>query len=98
MTTFLDRRRARAAAAWDLGDEIVLVGSGEPVPLPGGADQTYPFRPHAEYYYLADRARPGCVLAFDPREGWVDFVPETTEKEKVWVGDLPAEGIPLAGF
>lgn len=98
MSHYLDRRRAAAAAAWDLRNEIVLVGAGDFVPLPGGADQTYPFRPHSEYFYLADRSRPCSVLAFDPQEGWFDFVPRVSEEEKVWVGDVPDEGLDLAGF
>jgi Xaa-Pro aminopeptidase len=98
MEPFLESRRRRVAEVWDLSDEIVLLGSGQPVPIPGGADQTYPFRAHYEYLYLTDRDRPGCVLAFDPYEGWVDFVPEITEKERIWGGDLPAEGTPLTGL
>ena len=34
----------------------------------------HPFRAHSEYLYLTDRERPGGVLAFDPGEGWVEFV------------------------
>jgi len=44
----LERRREAAAAAWDLDDAIVLVGAGEPIPIPGGGRQTHPFRVHAE--------------------------------------------------
>jgi len=95
MTDYLERRRHAARAAWNLDQEIVLVAAGDLIPIPGGADQTYPFRPHSEYYWLADRSRPGSVLAFDPRDGWVDFVPRVTEEERVWVGDVPDEGVPL---
>jgi Xaa-Pro aminopeptidase len=95
MKTFLEQRREAVARALDLSDEILLVGAGDYLPIPGGADQTYPFRAHNEYFYLADRDRPAAVLAFDPRAGWVDFIPEVTEKEKVWVGDQPAEGTPV---
>jgi Xaa-Pro aminopeptidase len=93
--TFLEERRDAVAKAWDLTNEVVLVGAGYYLSIPGGADQTYPFHAHNEYFYLADRDRPGAVAAFDPREGWVDFIPEVTEKEKVWVGDQPSEGTPL---
>jgi hypothetical protein len=62
-------RRERIAKAIDLKDEILLVGAGEPVGIPGGMDQTYPFLSHAEYFYLADRECIGGVIAFDP-EGW----------------------------
>ena len=70
----LSRRRIAAAAAWALTDEIVLVGAGEPIAVPGRGDITYPFRAHSEYFYLTDRNRPGGTLAFDPQEGWFDFV------------------------
>jgi Xaa-Pro aminopeptidase len=92
----LNRRRQAAAASWKLAKEIVLIGAGEPLPIPGRGDQTYPFRAHSEYFYLAGHERPGSVLAFDPAAGWTDFVPEVTEKEKVWSGDLPSLGVPLA--
>ena len=98
MTTYLERRRARIAAAWGLTDEIVLVGAGEPISQPGGQDQTYPFLSHSEYFYLADRECVGGLVAFDPKEGWTDFVPDVTEDERVWEGRTDAEGTPLSGF
>lgn len=90
----LDRRREAAAAAWNLDGAIVLVGAGQPVPIPGSGDQTYPFRVHPEYAWLAHGPRPGSVLAYDPREGWTDFVPEVTEAERVWEGATDVEGTP----
>jgi Xaa-Pro aminopeptidase len=90
----LQERCARAAKAWGLTREIVLVGSGEPVFVPGHQDQTYPFRAHAEYMWLADREKPLCVLAYDPKEGWTDFVPAVTEAQRVWEGASGAEGVP----
>ena len=42
--------------------------------LPGRADITYRFHAHLGVLYLTDRERPDGVLAFDPAEGWVDFV------------------------
>src|ERR671937_1714832 len=86
MAAQLERRRAAAGAAWDLTDEIVLIGAGEPVPVPGRSDLTYPFRAHSEYFYLTDRERPGGVLAYDPQEGWVDFVAPVTQEERLWSG------------
>jgi Xaa-Pro aminopeptidase len=96
MNAYLNARRARATAAWQLKDDVVLVTAGEPIGIPGGADQTYPFLAHAEYLWLADRETPGAVVAFDPQEGWVDFVPEVTEREKVWEGKVQEEGQPLS--
>jgi Xaa-Pro aminopeptidase len=93
----LERRRRAAAEAWDLRDEIVLVRAGTPIPMPGRADRTYPFRVHSEYLYLTDRERPAGVLAFDPHEGWVDFVLPVTRDERLWEG-APAgelEGVPV---
>lgn len=83
---FLDRRRSAVASRWNLTNEVVVVGAGEPVGKPGGADQTYPFLPHQEYFYLADRRRPGSVLAYDPQDGWVDFVPPISVDERLWEG------------
>jgi Xaa-Pro aminopeptidase len=70
----LSRRREAAAAAWNLTDGFVVIGAGEPLAIPGRYDNTYPFRSHSEYFYLTDRERPGGVLAFDPKEGWFEFL------------------------
>jgi Xaa-Pro aminopeptidase len=88
----LERRRRAAVEAWNLSDEVVLVGAGMPIQVPGRADRTYPFRAHSEYLYLTDRERPGGVLAFDPSEGWVDFVVPVTRDEQLWEG-APADGV-----
>ena len=95
MSAYLETRRQRAAEAWNLKDEIVLIGAGEPIGLPGGADQTYTFIAHSEYFYLADRETVGGVLAFDPKDGWSDFVPDVTEAERVWEGRTDAPGTSL---
>jgi Xaa-Pro aminopeptidase len=93
----LDRRRAAAAAEWALNDEVALIVAGELILLPGRGDLTYPFHAHSEYFYLTDRNRPGGVLAFDPREGWFDFVSPITESDRLWSGDPGDEldGVPL---
>src|SRR2546429_423252 len=89
-------RRARVAAALQLTNELILVGAGEPVPLPEGTDQTYPFRAHAEYLYLTGIDAPRGVVAFDPKEResrqWVSFVPDVTEAERTWEGRTQVEG------
>jgi Xaa-Pro aminopeptidase len=94
----LERRRGAAAESWNLDNELVLVGAGEKIPVPGRGDLTYPFRAHSEYLYLTDRRRPGGVLAFDPHEGWVDFVVPVTREERLWEGATAvaeAEGVPI---
>lgn len=100
MSDFLSARRARIATALSLNDAILLVGAGEPIPLPENSDQTYPFRSHSEYYYLAGQECAGGVVAFDPRDGdtagWVSFVPAVTEGERVWEGREQMPGTPLA--
>ncbi|MCC6831185.1 MAG: aminopeptidase P N-terminal domain-containing protein [Thermoleophilia bacterium] len=91
----LERRRTAAAAAWDVHDAVVLVEAGAEIPVPGRGDITYPFRSHSEYLYLTDRERPGGVLAFDPDEGWVDFVAPVTATELLWSGlEGDREGVP----
>src|SRR5689334_18088622 len=87
----LQRRRQAVAERWNLGEQAVLIGAGEPVPIPGRGDRTYPFRAHSEYFYLTDRERPGGVLAYDPAEGWVDFVRPVSREELLWEG-APADG------
>ncbi len=89
MSAPLSARRQAAAAAWHDRPAIVLVHAGQPVSIPGGADMTYPFRPHTEYAWLADRWRPGGVLAYDSQDGWVDFVTPVSQDEQVWEGTTP---------
>ncbi len=90
-------RRTRAAQAMSLTDEILLVGAGSPVPVPGGMDQVHAFAPHPHYQWLAGHREPGGVVAFDAASNeWRDFVPATTEDDRVWQGRADAPGEPLA--
>jgi Xaa-Pro aminopeptidase len=92
---FLERRRAAAAAAWNLDDGVVLVYAGDEIRVPGRGDRTYPFRAHAEYLYLAERERPRGVLAYAADEGWVEFVAPVTAEELLWSGlEGDREGVP----
>lgn len=97
---FLVHRRARLAATLPLGDALLVIGAGDPLPLPEGSDQTYPFRSHSEYLYAAGGECAGGVVAFDPQDGgiagWRSFVPSVTESERVWEGRAQCEGTPLA--
>jgi Xaa-Pro aminopeptidase len=92
----LERRRQAAVEQWSLDSEVVLVGAGERISMPGRADLTYPFRAHSEYLYLTDRERPGGVLAFDPHEGWVDFVEPVTREERLWEGASADDDVGVA--
>ena len=98
----LFERRRRVADALQLSDEVLLVGAGEPVPLPEGTDQTYPFLTHPEYLYLTGSDSPGGIIAFDPkdspRRGWVVFVPDVTKAERTWEGRGRARGKNLAAL
>jgi Xaa-Pro aminopeptidase len=91
VATQLQRRRAAAAQQWNLDDQIVLIGAGEPILIPGRGDLTYPFQAHSEYFYLTDRNLPGGILAFDPKEGWRDFVAPISATERLWLGLPPGE-------
>ena len=99
MRSPLDSRRARVAAALPLGDGLLLIGAGEPIPLPEVSDQVHEFRAHAEYFYLAGLDHPGGAVAFDPRDGaetgWVSFVHVVTEGERVWEGRTQLAGRPI---
>lgn len=92
----LRSRRDRIGRALEAGDCLVLIAAGEPVPIPGGADQTYPFKSHANYSYLAEQECPGGVLAFDADTGWTAFAPEVTARQALWEGAHLWEGRPLA--
>src|ERR687892_708405 len=95
VTAQLERRRKAAAERWDLTHELVLVGAGDGIPVPGRGDRTYPFRAHSEYLYLTDRERPGGVLAYAPADGWVEFVAPVTAEELLWTGlEGDHEGVP----
>jgi Xaa-Pro aminopeptidase len=87
------RRRVAVAERWGVGDEVVLVVAGDPIPIPGRDDLTYRFRSHSDYFYLTDRERSGGVLALTAEDGWVDFVRPVSTAEQLWEG-APADGFP----
>jgi Xaa-Pro aminopeptidase len=95
-------RRDRVAAAF--GDEapVVVIAAGVPVPKPGGLDQTYPFLPHPNYYWLTNSRRWGNVLAWEPGVGWTHFVRPVDAAERLWEGgeesDLPEDAVDAKEF
>jgi Xaa-Pro aminopeptidase len=85
-TKAIERRRLAIEAAWNELGAVVLIGAGDLIPIPGRADRAYPFLAHSEYFYLTDHQRPGAVLAYDPQEGWREFVPAISADERLWTG------------
>ncbi len=79
-------RQRKAAEALGAAGPLVLVAAGEPLTKPGGLDQTYPFLPHPEYYWLSGSRRPGGVMAYEPGAGWTHFVRKADEAELLWEG------------
>lgn len=91
-------RRARIAPALGLTtDEILLVGSGQPIPRPEISEQHLAYIAHQEYYYLTGHAEAlGGIHTYDAKtRSWTSFVPEVTEEQRVWDGteQLPGEGL-----
>jgi len=80
-------RQRRFAEGLGADAPIVLVGAGEPIGKPGGLDQTYPFLPHPEYYWLSGARRPGGVIAYEAGRGWFHFVRPADEIERLWEGE-----------
>lgn len=96
-------RRERIARALGLRTELLVVGAGEPLPKPEISDALLPFIAHQEYYYLTGHTdAPGGIIGFDPaqgpRDGWVSFVPEVTELDRVWEGKEQLPGRLLGEF
>lgn len=102
-TATLQARRERLAIALNAQiteADLVLFFAGEPIQKPGGLDQTYPFLPHPEYFWLTGLRRPSGVLAYNRGEGWVDFVQLPTLSEKLWEGggDDDITGVDISKF
>jgi Xaa-Pro aminopeptidase len=93
-------QRIAPALSDALGDSLLLVHAGLPVPLPENTDQTYPYLAHSEYVYLTGLECAGGVVAFDPLEpglsAWQSFVPELTESERIWEGRSQCPGTLLS--
>ena len=84
----IERRRRAIEAEWNELGAVVLIGAGDPIPIPGRSDRVYPFHAHSEYFYLTDHQRPGAVLAYDPQEGWSEFVRVRSADERLWSGEV----------
>ena len=86
----LDKRRERFIALLNGDLPLVVVGAGQPISKPGGLDQTYPFQPHPEYYWLTGSRRWGGAVAFDADDGWTHFVRPVNAAERLWEADIEA--------
>lgn len=99
LSSFVQDRRQRVVSRLDLHETIVLFSAGAPIHKPGGLDQTYPFFPYPEYYWLTGLNRAHGVLAYDPKEGWTHFVEPITPAERLWEGaEHEVDGEDIAGF
>lgn len=98
--SIIEVRRKRVAASLhdELRDgELALFFCGEPLQKPGGLDQTYPFLPHPEYFWLTGSRRSHGVVAYSKDRGWVDFVQLPTLEEKLWEGgDEEVSGLDIS--
>lgn len=96
----IQNRRQRLKTVLDnfLGNNsLVLIASGDAIPKPGGLDQTYPFLPLPEYYWLTGLRRPWGVVAYSKSEGFVDFVQPVSDAERLWEGvEGNVEGLNVA--
>jgi Xaa-Pro aminopeptidase len=94
-----EARQQKAAAAFGDNAPIVVIGAGKPIQKPGGLDQTYPFDPHPEYYWLTGSRRWGGAIAYDPADGWTHFVRPAHKNEYLWEGtpEVP-DGEDVAGL
>ncbi len=90
-------RRKRAAEHLAPLVDAFIVGAGHPISVPGGHDQTHPWRAHPEYAWLTGENRPGSAIAWSARGGWVHFVEPLNPAERLWEGvESVPEGEPLS--
>jgi len=83
------KRRASVALNSVLTDkDLVLICCGEPQQKPGGLDQTYPFLPHPDYFWLTGYRRAFGVTAYTKAEGFQDFVKPVAFEETLWEGSI----------
>jgi Xaa-Pro dipeptidase len=68
--------------------EAILIPSGSPITKPGGLDQTYPFLPLPEYFWLTGSRRSGEAILFTPDEGWKIFRRPVSQEEMIWEGEI----------
>jgi Xaa-Pro dipeptidase len=68
--------------------DLVVVSNGDPLQKPGGLDQTYPFLPHPDYFWLTGERHPHGISVYTLAEGWMDFIMPSTRNEALWEGSV----------
>lgn len=82
----LAKRQQQAANALSDVPATILVMAGEPIGIPGGHDQTYPFIVHPEYYWLTGSRRWGGAMLLEPGSMWQHFQRPVDVDEQLWEG------------
>ncbi|MBQ29871.1 MAG: hypothetical protein CL434_08720 [Acidimicrobiaceae bacterium] len=91
-----EHRRHRVVDQWNLEHEVVLIRSGQALPI-AGSDLHHGFRPHPDFAYLAGHGVAESVLAYDAKDQhWQLFGPRSTPDEMVWHQPASEIGLPLA--
>ncbi len=84
LPNFIAERRKRAEIVLNELNTPSVFGSGKPISIPGGFDQTYPFISHPAYYWLTGDSRPGSFLCYDGV--WRHFQEPISDAERIWEG------------
>ena len=92
-STRIRQRRENVIQDWSNEQNIILVPSGLPVPIPG-TDQYHDFHAHSEHVYLAGAHLPRSVLTYSKDSDWTLFVHVPDLEESIWIG----EGEPLSAI
>lgn len=66
VTKAIERRRRAIEAEWSELGAVVLIGAGDPMPIPGRANRVYPFLAHSEASVFATQVGI-CLDAHAPR-------------------------------
>ncbi len=100
--SILSDRKSRAAKALDQvlkSGDAVFFYCGQPLQKPGGLDQTYPFLPHPDYFWLTGYRRPWGITCYSLSDGWTDFIKPISREESIWEGSAESlEGEDLSQF
>lgn len=85
----ISARQEKVSRTWSSmisNDDLVLIGAGSEVGVPGGLDQVFQFKAHPDYYWLTGHQRSGGVVCFSKQDGFVEFQRSLSLEEKLWEG------------